>query len=772
MEDLFLRLVNMSLAASVLGAAVLLLRALLKGRLPRWTFCLLWGLVLVRLLVPFSVPSPVSAFNAIPAARTVETGRRAALRFVEDPGAAVDFPTLQTPRGTGSDAPAEHPVVAPAKVPLTAILSSIWLCGAALLLLYSLFCYLYTMHRLRRARRLPHTPAIDEIFNRVGVRPDRVRLYVSDLFPSPVVCGLVRPRLVLSGLVEEEDVAHVVTHELTHIRRHDNLWKALATLALYLHWFNPFVWLFYRWYVTDMEASCDEAVVRRPETDRKAYAYSLVNMAERSRSAFAGGFLAFGECALKERVKSIMHVRKNTVILTIIAAAVVAGLAVVFLTNPQISPAQAAPSGSAADLPGAEVPEDVAADMKLTYSVLGSLREKDVAEMRVRYGEFGDSPEAEIPPDGYGEVIGGLQELTLGWESTDRESEPVEIVITRKDGKQVAVSLRADSVRLSGTAPKLADKSTVYVYKADVSALRAYALGLLAPAESAPAPARELTQTPAESSAPQVSSPAAPSAQEAASRAADLPPLIEGNPPCLRIPYDEVMEVNLIDRESRTCCPVTGERCGAVLARLNSLTPQEDLSVTPDEAGLRLLQVRLLDGTKYDFWCHSNLLMEGETPLADASRLRDLYDSFYEIEKETYGQNRATAEWLGYMNPYRITGMAVDDLSEGTHGQYRALTSEQQREAIMEVAALLKAVTVKPSSTETLAPGAAHDSTPLFQTVLNFEDGVVEYTVTVYLDGSIEILVSSIPGYHLAYETTGDGTLDALADALTKYAAA
>lgn len=172
---------------------------------------------------------------------------------------------------------------------------------------------------------LPHTPGIDGIFRRVGVRPDRVRLYVSDLFPSPVVCGLVRPRLVLSGLVGEEDVAHVVTHELTHIRRHDNLWKALATLALYLHWFNPLVWLFYRWYVTDMEASCDEAVVRRPETDRKAYAYSLVNMAERSRSAFAGGFLAFGECALKERVKSIMHVRKNTVILTILAVAVVAG---------------------------------------------------------------------------------------------------------------------------------------------------------------------------------------------------------------------------------------------------------------------------------------------------------------------------------------------------------------------------------------------------------------------------------------------------------------
>lgn len=78
--------------------------------------------------------------------------------------------------------------------------------------------------------------------------------------------------------------------------------------------------------------------MRRPETDRKAYAYSLVNMAERSRSAFAGGFLAFGECALKERVKSIMHVRKNTIILTIIAAAVVAGLAVVFLTNPSHFP--------------------------------------------------------------------------------------------------------------------------------------------------------------------------------------------------------------------------------------------------------------------------------------------------------------------------------------------------------------------------------------------------------------------------------------------------
>ena len=88
----------------------------------------------------------------------------------------------------------------------------------------------------------------------------------------------------------------------------------------------------------------------------------------------------------------------------------------------------------------------------------------------------------------------------------------------------------------------------------------------------------------------------------------------------------------------------------------------------------------------------------------------------------------------------------------------------------MEVAALLKAVTVEPSSTETLPPGETRGD-PVFRVVLNFEDGVVEYTVSVYLDGSVEILVSSIPGYHLAYETTGDGTLDVLADALARYAA-
>lgn len=290
--------------------------------------------------------------------------------------------------------------------------------------------------------------------------------------------------------------------------------------------------------------------------------------------------------------------------------------------------------------------------MKLTYSVLGSLREKDVAEMRVRYGEFGDSPETEIPPDGYGEVIGGLQELTLGWESTDRESEPVEIVITRKDGKA------GRRFPAGGQRPpeRHGAQARGQEHRLRLQGGRIRAARLCArPARPGGTRARP-DGDPRRIPAPQVSTPAAPSAQEAASRAADLPPLIEGNPPCLRIPYDEVMEVNLIDRESRTCCPVTGERCGAVLARLNSLTPQEDLSVTPDEAGLRLLQVRLLDGTKYDFWCHSNLLMEGETPLADASRLRDLYDSFYEIEKETYGQNRATAEWLGYMNPYRITG--------------------------------------------------------------------------------------------------------------------
>ncbi len=350
MNELFLRVVNMSLTASVIGLAVFLFRAVGKRRLSRWVFYAAWGLVLARLLLPVSVPSPISAFNAIPASHLRAAQQSGEMVFVKDNGAEVSFPTLQTrPAEMPSpaleanepavQAPAGQPaaVVAPARIPMITILSTIWLCGVALLLTYSAGCYCYTLHRLKTAERLEHTPELNAIFAKAGIIPACVALYRGGLFDSPVVCGLLRPRLVLSGLVGESDMAHVLAHELTHIRRRDNLWKALATLVLYVHWFNPLIWLFYHFYVIDMEASCDEAVIRGG-SDRREYAYSLVGMASKNRSAFAGGFLAFGESALKERVKSIMQIKKNTVVVSIICIAVLAGLTIVFLTNPQNPP--------------------------------------------------------------------------------------------------------------------------------------------------------------------------------------------------------------------------------------------------------------------------------------------------------------------------------------------------------------------------------------------------------------------------------------------------
>ena len=772
MDELFLRILNMSAAASVTGLAVAVLRALLRRRLPRWTFYLMWGLVLVRLLLPFSVPSPLSAFEVIPTARVQETSGGTVLAFVEDNGASVDFPTLQD----GPMFPRE-PVVAPARVRVVTILAAIWICGVVLLLLYSAACYAYAISRLRTAERLEHTPELDALFVRCGVCPRRVRLYRSGAFQSPVVCGLIRPRLIFSELVNSEDLPYVTAHELTHIRRCDNLFKAAATLALYLHWFNPLIWLFYHWYVTDMEASCDEAAIRRQGADRRAYSYCLVNMAARSRSAFSGGVLAFGECALRERVQSILHLRKTTLLLSMFCAAVLLGLAVVFLTNPQpTQPGSGGPALSATESVLSR--QDGDGDAKLAGKLLGGILPDEVKRMTVE-GPSGEAAEADAAmARAFAEMLGGLELQPLEAEAAGPCRE---VTIWRTGEAIVTLLVGEDWLTIEGALPELEERGSVSaaLTPEDRQQLEDCLLRMTqgegASSTTQPSSIQQAATVSEASPAEQVIS-------GAESEISGLPALNPENPPCLRIPCDTVDEMNLIDRNTHTSCAVTGEDREDILALLNQLTPQEELAVEPDPQGLRLLQVRLLDGTKYDFWCYSNLLMEGETQLADAEQVRKLYSRFREVEQKAYGRGQAAAEWLGYMNPYRITSMEIENglpgerLRDGDRGgtaRYEATASEQARDAILEVAEKLKALTVIPDRATAPDKGEAPvDSDEVLldrrSIRLDFENGTEGYTILLYREGRIDIYVDSID-YYTSYQTTGDGSLEALLRALAAY---
>lgn len=346
LTTLFLTVLNISLAAVPLMAALLLLRALFKKRLPRRLFYAAWALVLLRLALPFSLPSDASFYNLLPREAISQNGAATAVALIRDSGQTVDFPVLDYPwddnpaidhgdAASSIDEPAGRPVIRRAALDRNLMLAIIWACGAAGLLLFGIFGYCAVLRRVRR-ESLPLSGNV----------------WLSDLFQTPVVCGLLHSRIILPMTLDTRDrdaLSAVLAHERTHIHRRDNLWRMLAALTLYLHWFNPLVWLCYCAFIRDMEVSCDEAVLAASRQDiRGEYAESLLRLAKTEANPLYGGLLSFGESGIKERVERIMSYKKVQVLLIVLGCAVLAALGIIFLTNParqaqQSNPAEGLP---------------------------------------------------------------------------------------------------------------------------------------------------------------------------------------------------------------------------------------------------------------------------------------------------------------------------------------------------------------------------------------------------------------------------------------------
>ena len=316
MADVFLRIVELSWQAGVLALAVMLARLALR-RAPKWAVCLLWVLVAVRLVLPFSLQSPVS------------------LQAAQSPVTAVLYELPQTQEAaqktdevlSGGSAepvtplpPAEivtaQPVPAIKPVMTVSLLAAIWLAGVVMMLTYMLVSYLGIYRRVCTAVRLEDN------------------VYRCGSWGTPFVLGLLRPRIYVPEGMDDAALPQVLAHERCHIRRGDHIVKPLAFLLLALHWFNPVLWAAYVLLGRDMENACDERVLRGVDgAGRAAYSRALVACAVRQRPA-AVCPLAFGEVAVQERVKNAMNGKKPAVwaaVLLVIAAAVIA---VCFLTSP------------------------------------------------------------------------------------------------------------------------------------------------------------------------------------------------------------------------------------------------------------------------------------------------------------------------------------------------------------------------------------------------------------------------------------------------------
>lgn len=311
MDDVFLKLVNLSISASWLILAVLVLRVVLK-KAPKWVMPLLWGVVALRLVCLFSIES---ALSLIPSAETIPseivTETREPVLYEQATLDIVTNPTLPSA--------AEVPVGVSrqqAQVDFN-IYSVLWLAGMAALL----------VHALVSAGKLKRKLATAILL--------RDNIYESEFVDSPFVFGVVKPNIYLPMHMDEGTAAYVIAHEHAHLARRDHWWKVLGYLVLALHWFNPLVWVAYILFCRDIELACDEKVVKGLDGAARAdYSQALLSCAAPKR-AVAACPLAFGEGNIKTRVKSALHYKKPAFWVAAAAVLAVVLVAVCFLTNPR-----------------------------------------------------------------------------------------------------------------------------------------------------------------------------------------------------------------------------------------------------------------------------------------------------------------------------------------------------------------------------------------------------------------------------------------------------
>lgn len=311
MDELFLTVLNQSISASWLILAVLLCRLILKSA-PRWVSVLLWGIVALRLLCPFSFES---TWSLIPSAETVPMQ----IALDNQPTVHTGLPVVDhmiNPIIAQTSAPTYLYSANPLQI-VVAVCSNLWLLGMIVLLVYTVVsCWRLSRSVTTAVRYQDH-------------------VFQSDSINTPFVFGVICPKIYIPFQLNEQDLVYVLAHEQAHIHRRDHWWKPLGFLLLGIHWFNPLMWLAYALLCQDIELACDEAVIRTLNPKQRAdYTQALVCCSV-SRHTISACPLAFGELGVKERVKSVMNYKKPTLCILIISVVLCAGIALCFLTDPK-----------------------------------------------------------------------------------------------------------------------------------------------------------------------------------------------------------------------------------------------------------------------------------------------------------------------------------------------------------------------------------------------------------------------------------------------------
>ncbi len=334
MKSVFLTLLNLSVSACYIVLAVLLLRLLFK-KAPKWTRGLLWAVVALRLVCPFSIESVLSLIPAkstviptvtVPSAPDYYFGVPVISETVR-PTITPTYPSIIT------EAPKEG-------IDYMYVLSIVWAVGVAVMLVYMAYSYIKMKHLVREA-----------------VHDGEA--WICDSVDTPFILGVFKPKIYMPSYVKDGDRAYIISHEKAHIRRFDFIWKPLGFVLLSVYWFNPLMWLAYILLCKDIELACDEKVIKELGTDSKAgYSTALINCSV-TRKKISACPLAFGETAAKERVKGVLSYKKPTFWIIVVAILACAAVAVCLLTR---SPAEEN-DGDEGGISG-----DISADISLDIS--------------------------------------------------------------------------------------------------------------------------------------------------------------------------------------------------------------------------------------------------------------------------------------------------------------------------------------------------------------------------------------------------------------------
>ena len=305
MNAVFLKLINMSLTASLLILAVLPIRLLMKNA-PKQMTCLLWGIVAVALVCPVRFESRASV---LPVTDPIVITQN-------DAQATDTLPLYQEEPILIQDIIEQKPL--PTKPNYVEIGGIIWCMGMLALLGYAAFSW------LRLKRRVAASVEIEK------------HVYLCDDIDTPFILGMLRPHIYLPSSLDETTAQQVLVHERAHLARKDHWWKPLGYLLLTVHWFNPLVWVAYSLLCTDIELACDEKVIKDMDSGSKqAYSEALLTCSM-PRHMIAACPLAFGEVGVKQRIKAVLHYKKPAFWVILIALVVCVALCAGFLTKPVV----------------------------------------------------------------------------------------------------------------------------------------------------------------------------------------------------------------------------------------------------------------------------------------------------------------------------------------------------------------------------------------------------------------------------------------------------